>query len=67
MVKVFFIGQRVKSMMGSGLKELKKVMEFGRVWMEIHTLDNGRVARQMGMEFTHGRMGIGMKENGNHV
>jgi hypothetical protein len=33
----------------------------------IHTLESGKKGRLMGMEFTHGVMGISMRENGKNA
>lgn len=57
-------GSQEKSMMVNGNMELKKEMVFGKELMEIHTLENGKTQKHMVTEFIHGKMGIGMKENG---
>ena len=67
MAKEYILGLMEKSMMVNGLMELRKVMVFGRVLMEILILANGRTARPMVMEYINGRMVIDMKANGNNV
>lgn len=56
-----------KSMMVNGSMESKKVTEFGRELKENHTLGSGRIVKLMAMEFTSGKMEIGMKVNGELV
>lgn len=42
-------------------------MESGKVFSEIHTLANGRIAKQTGMASISGRMETDTKENGKIV
>jgi len=37
---------------------------FGRAFMVIHTLANGKIAKQMVTESTNGRMGTDTRESG---
>jgi hypothetical protein len=64
MVKEFILGRMGKSMMENGEMELKKATGYGREYLEILILVNGRTLRQKAMEFISGKMGIDMKENG---
>lgn len=66
-VKEYINGQMVKFMMGNGVKEQSKVMEFGEEYIMIVTLENGKIVRQMDMEFMFGKMEINMKESGKIV
>ena len=43
------------------------VMGYGRVYLEIHTLESGGILKLKGTEFIIGRLEIGMKGNGNSV
>ena len=64
MAKESIIGTLVRFMTVSGKMELKKVTVFGRELMAIHILENGEILKLTVMEFIHGKMGTGMKENG---
>ena len=66
-VRVCINGQMVKYMMGNGGKDQRKVMEYGEEYIMIVTLESGRIARQMDMEFMFGKMEISMKESGKIV
>ena len=51
-------------MMENGLTGKNMDMEFGEAFMEIHSLDNGKIAKLKDTEFILGLMVIGMKVNG---
>jgi hypothetical protein len=61
MEKEFIIGLMERSMMENGEMELRKVMECGEAFLVIHISVNGRIVRQMDMEYTNGKMETGMK------
>lgn len=63
-VRAFTIGLMEKCTMESGRTELKKAMECGKEYLEIHTLVNGKTAKLMVTEFINGKMAIGMKAAG---
>ncbi len=65
MVKESTHGRMGKCMMANGKLESKRDMESGEAFMVIHTLENGKIAKLMGMEFIIGRMVTDMKESGN--
>lgn len=44
--------------------ELKKDMECGEVFSVIHILDNGKIQKQMDMEFINGKTEIDLKDLG---
>jgi hypothetical protein len=67
MVKVYIPGQMVKCTMVNGSKGLKKAMGFGKVFMVILTLVNGRTLKLKDMVCTSGKMGIDTRVNGRHV
>lgn len=67
MGKEFTHGLMGRFMTESGREESRRVMECGKVSLEIPTLVNGRTARQMAMECIHGRMETGMRESGGTV
>jgi hypothetical protein len=67
MEKEFIIGLMERSMMENGEMELRKVMECGEAFLVIHILVNGRIVRQMDMEYTNGKMETGMKVLGSIV
>lgn len=67
MEKEFIIGLMEKSMMENGEMELRKVMECGEAFLVIHISVNGRIVRQMDMEYTNGKMETGMKVLGSIV
>lgn len=51
-------------MMDNGLWDLNMVLEFGKVYKEIHILVNGLMVNLKDMEFTYGQMVINTKVNG---
>ena len=61
MEKEYIIGLTEKYMMENGEMESKKVMECGEVFLVIHTLVNGRIARLMDMVSINGKMETDMK------
>lgn len=61
------LGQMVKSMTVSGLKESKKDLEFGKEPMEITMLESGKMVKLKVMEFIPGKMVIDTKVNGKIV
>jgi hypothetical protein len=67
MEKEFIIGLMERSMMENGEMELRKVMECGEAFLVIHISVNGRIVRQMDMEYTNGKMETGMKVLGSIV
>ena len=67
MVKEFINGAMVKFMMANGRMVSKRDTVFGKGYLEILTLENGRIVKQMGMESINGKMVIDMKENGGIV
>ena len=67
MEKEFIIGLMERSMMENGEMELRKVMECGEAFLVIHNSVNGRIVRQMDMEYTNGKMETGMKVLGSIV
>lgn len=67
MEKEFIHGLMEKSMMENGREVSKKVMVYGKDYLEIHILENGKIVKQMGMEFILGRMATVMKGNGEIV
>ena len=67
MGKEFIIGQMEKSMMGNGAKELKMVMECGKVYLETAIWVNGLTQKLMDMEYINGKMEIDLKAAGTNV
>lgn len=67
MEKEYIHGRMEKFMMENGNKDSSMVMESGKVCMEILTLENGEDQKLRVMEFTIGKMEIGMKVNGNNA
>ena len=67
MVKGFMHGPMEKFMMGNGVMESKKAMVFGKAFLEIPILANGRTQKLMGMVYTNGKMEIDMKVTGSTV
>jgi hypothetical protein len=61
MEKGFIIGQTVRSTMVNGKKELKKDMACGKEYTVIATWANGATQKHTDMEFTSGKMVIGMR------
>jgi hypothetical protein len=54
-------------MMDNGLMEGKKVMEYGREYMVIFILVNGKIQKLKDTECINGKMVTNMKENGGTV
>jgi hypothetical protein len=67
MVKEFINGAMVRFMMANGRMVSKRDTVFGKDYLEILILENGRTVKQMGMESINGKMVIDMKENGGIV
>ena len=65
--KESIFGPMEKYMMESGEMESRKDMGYGEEFLEILTLVNGKIAKQMVMVFTNGRMEIVSKVNGEIV
>jgi hypothetical protein len=67
MEREFIIGQTEKCMMENGVKELKMVMECGKVYSETVIWVNGLILKLMDMEYINGKMEIDLKEAGTNV
>jgi hypothetical protein len=59
--KEFIIGKTEKFMTENGKMVLKKGTEYGKEYLEILISVNGKIVKQMVMEFTNGKMVIDMK------
>jgi len=64
MAKEFILGRMEKCMTESGTRDSSMAMGSGKDSTMTHTLESGVIPRRTDMEFTLGRMGIGMKVNG---
>jgi len=42
-------------------------MDYGEVLIMIYIMDNGKIIKQMDMEFIYGELGINIKDNGKMV
>lgn len=60
----FINGKMENCMMGNGLKDSKKVMEYGKERMEVLTPASGLSLKRMVKVFTFGQPVISMKGNG---
>ena len=67
MERVSTLGRMGRYMMASGKWVLKRGTEYGKEFMEILILENGKAQKLMGMVSTHGRMETDTKENGNNA
>ena len=62
--KELLVGLMEKLMMVNGWMGLKTVMVYGKEKAGILILDNGKIAKQMDMEYMYGQLVIDMKANG---
>jgi hypothetical protein len=67
MEKEYTCGAMEKFTMVNGKMALKKAMVYGKVFLEILILENGRIAKPTVMECINGKMVTGMKESGKIV
>lgn len=67
MAKVFIRGIMERYMMESGTTDSNTGMEFGKVFLGIHILENGDILKQRDMGFITGKQGTDMKGSGSSV